>query len=132
LRRLVLISGAIFCANVVAQGDLPARLALPETAAVFDKIRTTPGFDLSRPAMFGYFFNSPQPDRIRTLQQRLVADGFAFVEMHLDPNGRLWLQVARSEIHSAESLVERNRQLKAVADEIGVQYDGWDIARNAS
>src|SRR5262245_16467041 len=119
-------------AVALAQVELPARLGLATTAALFEKIRVAPGFDLSKPALFGYFFNSDDPGRIATIRGRLEAEGFQFVETHVDSKGRTWLQVARVEIDYHETLVERNHGLMALATEVGgVQYDGWDITRNA-
>lgn len=130
--RTVAIALTLASATALAQSDLPERFGLTATAGIFDKIRAAPGFDLTKPAVFGYFFNSADPGRIQTIRGKLEAQGFQFVETHLDRNGRTWLQVAKAETHSPETLVERNRQFTALAAEVGaVQYDGWDIARNA-
>jgi hypothetical protein len=132
MTRLFAIALAISCANVLAQADLPERLGFGATAGLFEKIRAAPGFDLSKPAIFGYFFNSENVEHLNALRSRLEADGFAFVETHVDRKGRTWLQAAKAEVHSPESMVERNRKFKSLADEFRtVQYDGWDITRNA-
>jgi hypothetical protein len=132
MKRTLALILAIYCANALPQADLPERFDLSATAGLFDKIRAAPGFDVSKPATFGYFFNSENATQIAALRSLLEAEGFAFIETHMDRNGRTWLQVAKTEIHSPESLVERNRKLKALADQFGtIRYDGWDITRNA-
>jgi hypothetical protein len=130
--RSLAIAFAVLAVSAFAQVELPEHLGLRATAGLFEKIRAAPGFDLSRPALFGYFFNSEDVAQINAIRSRLEADGFTFVEAHVDKKGRTWLQVAKAEIHSPESLVERNRQFKMLAGEFrSVQYDGWDITRNA-
>ena len=123
----------LLCATgSLSQEDFPQRFQFPATVGLFEKIRVAPGFDLSKPATFGYFFNSVNVEHINSIRSRLEAEGFAFVETHVDSTGRTWLQVAKSEIHSPESLVERNRKFKLIADTFeSMQYDGWDIERNA-
>lgn len=132
MRRVLAAVLLCVCSSAMAQSDLPERFGLSATTTLFDKIRFASGFDLSRPATFGYFFNTPSPDRLGPIRAKLEADGFAFVETHVDRQGRTWLQMAKTQIHTPESMVDLNRKLNSLADEAGdVRYDGWDIGKNA-
>jgi hypothetical protein len=71
------------------------------------------------------------PEPLVAVRDPLEKQGYSFVETHVDRAGTHWLQLARSEVHSADSMVERSRWLLSfVRAHAGVVYDGWDITRN--
>lgn len=114
------------------QTVLPERFQLASTQSLFERIRPTPGFDLTKPAMFGYFFISNSSKSLQSVRELLEAEGYMFIETHVDKTGRTWLQMAKSEVHSAESMVQRNGWLQSIAKKFEVvEYDGWDVTRNA-
>lgn len=118
--------------STFVQAVLPDRFQLAGTQSLFERIQLTPGFDLTKPAMFGYFFISKFSKRLASVREMLEAEGYTFVETHLDKTGRTWLQMAKSEVHSAESMVQKNGRLQSIANKFeNVEYDGWDVTRNA-
>lgn len=111
---------------------LPERFQLAETQSLFERIRPTPGFELTKPATFGYFFISNLSKSLASVRAMLEAEGYRFVEMHVDKTGRTWLQMAKSDVHSAETMVQRSGWLYSIANKFeAVEYDGWDVTRNA-
>jgi hypothetical protein len=114
-------------ADVVASADLPEHLGLPAITRWFDTIRAN-GVDVSKPLIFGYDFSSTNSADINDLRARMEVDGYSFVQTYVADEGRTKLEVERKEIHSPESLAERNRQLRSLAKEFRtVQYDGYAI-----
>jgi hypothetical protein len=126
------IALAFGCANVVEPIDMPVRFRLQGIARWFDTLRAN-GIDLSKPVIFGYDFNSANFSEINALRARLAVDGYSFVQTYVDNEGRTWLEVEKKEVHSPESLFERNRQLRSLANEFRtVQYDGYAINQYSS
>lgn len=131
LRRTFPVALLVFVSAGIAQQVLPERLQFLATHGLFERIRAASGFNLTKPATYGYFFNTPYPERLVQVRAVLENEGYVFVESHIDRNGRSWLQVAKVEIHTVDSMVERNRRLVAVASaHDSVDYDGWDVTRN--
>jgi hypothetical protein len=113
-----------------AQSDLPDRFKFLPTHRLFERIRSSPGFDLLKPATFGFFFNSLEAAPLQGLRAALEKEDYVFVSTHVDKQGNTWVQLAKAEVHTEETMVERNRKLHALAFASGVKYDGWDITRN--
>lgn len=115
-------------AHTDTQGDLPERFALPATARWFNTVQATTRIDSSQPLAFSYFFYCGNGADINALRARLESEGFKFVGTHVESERDKRLEVDRKEIHSPESLVERNRQFRSLAAEFhNVQYDGYEI-----
>jgi regulator of ribonuclease activity B len=132
MKRILICLVLLTATAAFGQTSLPERFQLPATQSLFQQIRSGPGFDLSKPATFGYFFISNFPARLATVREQLERESYVFVETHVDKKGRTWLQMSKSEVHSPESMVERNSTLEALAGKVEfVRYDGWDITRNA-
>jgi hypothetical protein len=132
LRRLVIL--LLTCASfaAAAQVALPDPLRFLATHNLFERIRADPGFDLTKPATFGYFFESKDESALSRVREAMTRDGYNFVSEHRTRGGVFVLQVAKIEVHTVDSLVERNRVLFSEAAAQGeVTYTGWDITRNA-
>jgi hypothetical protein len=131
LRLLLVFILATVCLAAVAQVALPDPLRFLATHNLFERIRADPGFDLTKPATFGYFFESKDEAATSRVREALTKDDYTFVSQHRTTAGVLVLQMAKVEIHSVNSLVDRNRMLFSVAASQGqVSYTGWDITRN--
>jgi len=122
--------GSMLASN--AQAELPERLQFLPTYRLFEQIRSDPAFNLSKPSTFGYFFNASNESSLVRIREALEKDGYVFVSTHIDSKRRAWIQMAKVEAHTPETMVERNRMLHALAGATGeVEYDGWDITRNS-
>jgi hypothetical protein len=86
-------------------------------------------WDLSKPMLWGYFFVDADTTSLKKLQDRLVKDGYRFVDIHRagdDPEYVLHME--RVEHHTVGSLYERNTFLYQLARQYGVEsYDGMDV-----
>jgi hypothetical protein len=132
LRLLSVSILAINCLAAAAQVSLPDPLRFLATHNLFERIRADPGFDLNKPATFGYFFESKDEAATSRTREALTNDGYTFVSEHRTTAGVFVLQMAKVEVHSVNSLVDRNRLLFSLAASQGhVRYTGWDITRNA-
>ena len=121
----------LITAAAIAQSGLPERLQFLATNRIFERVQALPGFNLQRAARYGFFFTSSDPAVLVQIRAQLEPQGYDFVEVHRDKTQKYWLQLAKSEIHTVESMVARNRLLYAVAESSrAAVYDGWDIERN--
>ena len=90
------------------------------------------GWDTSIPMLWGYFFLAHDRASLVRVAKRLTALGYRRVSVEAtDPDeyGQVLfqLQVERVEVHTPESLAQRNSELQALAWEEGLKsYDGWD------
>jgi Regulator of ribonuclease activity B len=126
------------CVLVAFTLEAQAQVAMPDsfkflaTHNLFERIKSDPGFNLEQESTFGYFFSSKDQPLLRQLRIKLESDGYVFVSHHEASDGISVLQMARIEIHTVDSLVDRNRKLFALATSLGaVSYTGWDITRNS-
>jgi hypothetical protein len=123
---IALLAGGVGFA--VAQAPSPFRYE--QVLGAFERMRTTPGFDVSRSLQWGFFFVSSSRETLSSIRSELEAKGYSYVEEHRGKDGSHWLQLAKIEIHSPESLHKRNQELFAfAAAHQGVTYDGWDVSR---
>jgi len=130
--RFAVLALAVVSLAAAAQVTLPDQLRFLATYNLFERIRADPGFDLTKPATFGYFFESKDEAATARVREAMTKDGYTFVSEHRTRAGVVVLQMAKIEVHTVDSLVERNRNLFAVAASHGeVSYTGWDITRNA-
>ena len=96
----------------------------------FARMQTAPGFDVSKPIQWGYFFVAAKKAPLVAVRRELELQGYSFVSERVDGSGEHWLQVSRLEVHSIISLRTRNLQLSELAKKhTGVEYDGWDATR---
>jgi hypothetical protein len=119
-----------FVSMVHAQSDSPFRSE--KVVGAFEQMRSTPGFDTTKPLQWGFFFISSSREPLLKISKQLQSEGYQYVEEHQDKNGKFWLQLAKIEIHTPESLHRRNGELFNFAKGFsGVVYDGWDVTRQA-
>lgn len=125
LLSIVGLSGAAF-----AQTDSPFRLE--KVVAAFEQMLATPGFDTSKPLQWGFFFISSTSTELQNVRKELEKRGYIYVSEHQDENKHYWLELAKIEIHTPDSLHKRNLELFSFAKNFkGVTYDGWDVTRSA-
>ena len=112
-----------------AQSDSPFRIE--KVLGAFEQMRNAPGFDIRKPLQWGFFFVSADRTSLQTVRSDLSKEGYQFIGERQDESGRFWLELAKIEVHTAESLHKRNTELFARAKKYkGVVYDGWDVTRS--
>jgi hypothetical protein len=116
----------------VAQGDKV--ITRDELVEMFDSIARDAKWDMSKPMLWGYFFTDSDKAQLERVAPLLQKQGYRYVEIFLadkdDQDERdLWfLHVERVEVHTPDSLYERNRALYKFADDHGLDsYDGMDV-----
>ena len=108
-------------------------ITLEQLQEMFEGIAQGPGWDMTRPMLWGYFFTDESRDKLAGLVPALEAQGFRFVDLYVpdldEGEEEFWfLHVEKEEAHSPESLHARNAGFYALADEHDLlSYDGMDV-----
>jgi regulator of RNase E activity RraB len=101
-----------------------------ELVEMFAAIAEQTDWDMSSEMLWGYFFTDDDRGKLEACAERLTELGYEFVEIADgdEPDDPLTLQVEKIEIHSPDSLYERNLELTKLAEEMGIHsYDGMDV-----
>lgn len=105
-----------------------------ELEGMFKSISASTDWDLKKPLLWGYFFTDKSKDKLKVVGSLLEKEGYRFVDIYQakDENGKAldywWLHVEKVEVHSADSLHERNMNFYKFADQQGLEsYDGMDV-----
>lgn len=85
------------------------------------------GVDITADFLYGYFFISKKPKRLKKAVPDLEAMSFRFVDIYQSDDKIWWLHVERIESHSAQSLFDLNKKLYNIADKFKIEYDGYDL-----
>ena len=102
---------------------------------MFEQIADNTDWDLSAPLIWGFDFTDASADTLSAAVPALEQEGYRFVEVYLadkekptDPD--LWvLHVEKIEVHTPDTLDQRNAELYRFAAEHGLgAYDGMDVA----
>ena len=103
---------------------------------MFANMRADSGWNVDGPLLWGYFFTDRSAQKLQDLVPILEAQGYRFVDIfipegddgHVDEEPYYFLHVEKVEIHSAQSLHEKNSQLYALAELHALDsYDGMDV-----
>jgi len=92
-------------------------------------MRAKTNWNVDGPMLWGYFFTNRSADKVEKAATRLAAQGYRLVGIHeTDDASTRALHVERSEIHSPQTLFDRNEILDRLAFELGLDsYDGMDV-----
>jgi hypothetical protein len=111
-----------------------ASISRAQLAEMFGNISSQTKWDLKKPLLWGYFFTNHSREPLETAAKELVSTGYTFIKIYLgDKKQRAdpdvwWLHVERVEVHTVESLDQRNQELNALAAKFQVDsYDGMDV-----
>ncbi|MBV6498530.1 MAG: hypothetical protein CJBNEKGG_00753 [Prosthecobacter sp.] len=109
-------------------------ITIDKLEAMFENISETTDWNLNEKMLWGYFFTHREPKALEPIRDELTAEGYRFVDLYQsddeDQDGPplWWLHVEREEIHTPQSLDQRNDTLYLLAARHGVDsYDGMDI-----
>jgi hypothetical protein len=96
---------------------------------MFEGMKNEAGWNTAGELLWGYFFVDREPKKLEPLAAHLVELGYRFVSIYeTDDKSTHFLHVERIEMHTPESLFERNLELNALAKKFGVEdYDGMDV-----
>jgi hypothetical protein len=101
--------------------------------AMFANIAKSAGWDMTKPMLWGYFFTHTTPDALDRAAAILRSEGYRVVDVKkTDPEDDdpelWWLHVERVEVHSVDSLHERNAAFYRLVAQLGLEsYDGVDV-----
>lgn len=102
---------------------------------IFNDAKTEDGWDLSEEMLYSYYFVDEDVDKLEKLGLKLEADGYDFVDIFElgdeeteESTGEYLLHVDRTEVHTPETLAERNVEFAKLAAEYELKtYDGWEF-----
>ena len=101
---------------------------------MFANMATDTPWDLTKPMLWGYFFTGLSNEKLERSAPLLLAQGYRLVDIYLADKEESneadlwWLHVEKVEIHTVDSLHNRNIELYRFADEQGIDsYDGMDV-----
>lgn len=102
---------------------------------LFDAARTEDGWNMDEEMLFSYYFVDRDVDKLEKLGEHLDKEGFDFVDIFElgdeetnESTGEYLLHIDKVEIHTPESLAQRNVELQKLADEYEIEtYDGWEF-----
>jgi hypothetical protein len=101
-----------------------------ELIEMFESIAQQTDWDMNEEMLWCYFFSDDDPEKLEACSDRLIEDGYHFVDLSEgDESDDPWtLQVAKIEVHTPDTLDLRNQQLEAIAKEMGLSaYEGMDV-----
>lgn len=102
---------------------------------LFEAARTEDGWNLDEEMLFSYYFIDTDVDKLEKLGLKLDEEGFDYIGVYElseedsdEPSGEFMLHIDKTEIHTPESLAQRNVELQKLAEENGIDtYDGWEF-----
>ena len=98
---------------------------------LFEQVAESTDWNMSGPMTWGYFFYAENKADLEPVREKLTREGYSFVG-YLEPGERndepgYFLHLERNEVHSIDTLDQRNAQLTADGERFGVRYDGMDV-----
>ena len=102
---------------------------------IFNDAKTEDGWDLSEEMLYSFYFVDESVDKLEKLGLKLEADGYDFVDIFElgdeeteKSTGEYLLHIDKTEVHTPESLAQRNVEFKKLAEEYELKtYDGWEF-----
>jgi hypothetical protein len=103
-------------------------ITLENLEQMFQKMRVEAPFNVDEDLLWGYFFTDPDKKKLRPVADDLTKLGYREVALYLtDDKSTYFLHLERVETHTPQSLNERNAQFYALAERLGIEYDGMDV-----
>ena len=102
---------------------------------IFETARTEDNWNLAEEMLFSYYFVDESEDKLEKLGLHLQQEGYDAIgifelgdEETEEPTGEFLLHIDKTEIHTPESLAQRNFEFQNLADEYDIEtYDGWEF-----
>lgn len=102
---------------------------------IFETARTEDKWNLDEEMLYSYYFVDESVDKLEKLGLHLEKEGYDFIDVFElgdeeteEPTGEYLLHIDKTEIHTPESLAQRNVEFQNLADEYEIEtYDGWEF-----
>jgi hypothetical protein len=102
---------------------------------IFADAKREDNWNLDEEMLYSYYFVDKSVDKLEKLGLKLEADGYDFIDVFElgdedtnESTGEYLLHIDRVEIHTPESLAERNVEFSKFAEEYEIEtYDGWEF-----
>lgn len=104
-------------------------ITLEELQRMFATMKAEAPFDAEGELLWGYFFTDADKKKLRPVADELAALGYREVGLYrTDDRETYFLHVEKVEVHTPQSLHDRNTQLYEIAQRHGIEaYDGMDV-----
>lgn len=108
-------------------------IELSQLEEMFANIKADAKWNMDEPMLWGYFFTDQSHEKLSALVPVLESQGYRYVDMFIPELNEgqdeyFFLHVEKEEVHSPQSLFERNAHLYALADLHELDsYDGMDV-----
>ena len=130
--KIFMVILALLSSPILAGGK--SMISKTELEEMFQNISENTNWDLKKPLLWGYFFTDKSKDKLKASGSLLEQQGYRLVNIYQakDDSGNLldywWLHVEKVEVHTADSLYQRNMNLYQLANQQGLSsYDGMDV-----
>ena len=138
MKYIVIITSVILilsCATGSHMEDVSRnRITLTSLVEMFENIEKNTKWKMTDEMLWGYFFTHNEPRKLEAATPSLINLGYRVVDIYLadkeksDEPDLYWLHVEKIEIHTPESLNQRNIEFYKLANELGLDdYDGMDV-----
>lgn len=102
---------------------------------IFNTARTEDKWNIEGEMLYSYYFVDTSVEKLEKLGLKLEADGYDFLDIFElgdeetdESTGEYLLHIDKVEIHTPESLAERNVEFQRLANEYEIaSYDGWEF-----
>jgi len=102
---------------------------------IFEEARTEDKWNIDEEMLYSYFFVDKDIDKLEKLGLDLEAKGYDFLDIFEladektdESTGEYLLHIDKTEIHTPESLAQRNAEFQNLANEYEIaSYDGWEF-----
>ncbi len=102
---------------------------------IFADAKREDNWNLDEEMLYSFYFVDENVDKLEKLGLQLEADGYDFIDIFElgdeetdESTGEYLLHIDKAEVHTPESLAQRNAEFQKLADEYEIKtYDGWEF-----
>lgn len=102
---------------------------------IFAQAKSEDNWNLEEPMLYSFYFVDESIEKLEKLGLHLEKEGYDFVDIFElgeeetnEPTGEYLLHIDKIEVHTPESLAQRNVEFQKLADEYEIEtYDGWEF-----
>jgi len=127
-----MLVAALVPSIALAQGKIV--ITKDSLVEMFNNMAKDTSWDLSKPVLWGYFFTDSSRSVLERAAPLLESQGYRIVDIYLSDKDEpsesdlWWLHVEKVEVHTPDTLDQRNQLLYQFADGQGIDtYDGMDV-----
>ncbi len=102
---------------------------------IFADAKREDNWNLDEPMLYSFYFVDEDAEKLDKLGEKLEKDGYDFIGIYElgddeteEATGEFLLHIDKTEMHTPESLAQRNVEFQRLADEHEIKtYDGWEF-----